>query len=164
MAHDPIDTTVRSRKLNEVTATVINQTEPNNKPNDNVFVSSSTISHKSCPDDRTEVKHTIKNDVHITTNNNYQNGRMEVETRKENAIANDTTPTDTTDNRLSCLRGSLLHDNVPFIPQFRWPDLIVQIFLHIGAAYGLLFQFYSIKFYTLIWCKLIDVSFINSSQ
>lgn len=40
-----------------------------------------------------------------------------------------------------------------FRPQLRWPDLCAQLFLHIGAIYGLVFQFYTIKFYTFIWCK-----------
>lgn len=40
-----------------------------------------------------------------------------------------------------------------FKPQIRWPDLCAQLFLHVGAIYGLLFQFYKIKFLTLIWCK-----------
>lgn len=42
-----------------------------------------------------------------------------------------------------------------FRPQLRWPDLCAQIFLHAGAIYGLVFQFYTIKFYTLIWCKYL---------
>lgn len=40
-----------------------------------------------------------------------------------------------------------------FKPKLRWPDLMAQLFLHGGALYGLLFQFYTIKFYTIIWCK-----------
>lgn len=38
-------------------------------------------------------------------------------------------------------------------PKIRWPDLCAQLFLHVGAIYGLIFQFYAIKFYTLLWCK-----------
>lgn len=40
-----------------------------------------------------------------------------------------------------------------FQPQIRWPDLTAQIFLHAGAIYGLIFQLYTIRFFTLIWCK-----------
>lgn len=40
-----------------------------------------------------------------------------------------------------------------FKAKIRWPDLMAQLFLHIGAVYGLIFQFYTIRFYTLIWCK-----------
>lgn len=40
-----------------------------------------------------------------------------------------------------------------FHPQIRWPDLMAQIFLHAGAIYGLIFQFYTIKLATLLWCK-----------
>lgn len=52
-----------------------------------------------------------------------------------------------------------IHDTVDptFRPQLRWPDLIAQLFLHTGAIYGLVFQFYTIKFYTIIWCKSIDI-------
>lgn len=42
-----------------------------------------------------------------------------------------------------------------FQPQLRWPDLCAQLFLHIGAIYGLAFQFYTIKFYTIIWCEYL---------
>lgn len=50
---------------------------------------------------------------------------------------------------------------VEFKPDIRWPDLIVQTFLHTGAVYGLLLLFY-IKFYTFIWSKyLYQVSFLN---
>lgn len=43
-----------------------------------------------------------------------------------------------------------------FRPKLRWPDLCAQIFLHAGAIYGLVFQFYTIRFYTLIWCEYIN--------
>lgn len=43
------------------------------------------------------------------------------------------------------------HSN--YQPQMRWPDLCAQLFLHIGAIYGLVFQFYTVKIYTIIWCK-----------
>jgi stearoyl-CoA desaturase (Delta-9 desaturase) len=45
-------------------------------------------------------------------------------------------------------------DKVEFIPRIRWPDLIAQVFIHVGAVYGL---FYLITFkavvYTYVWCK-----------
>lgn len=40
-----------------------------------------------------------------------------------------------------------------YVAKIRWPDLCAQLFLHVGAIYGLIFQFYAIKFYTLLWCK-----------
>lgn len=138
MAHDAVDTNVRSRRLNGAAA--IDKTEQN-KSNGNGVTSTTS------PDSSAEVNHTSKNGSQLNANNNYENGRKE-ETR--NGVA--ASPA-TADNHLSCMRG-VLHDNAPFIPQIRWPDLIAQIFLHVGALYGLLFQFYSIKFYTLIWCKL----------
>lgn len=151
MAHDTVDTSVRSRRLNEVTAAAIDENEQN-KANGNGVPSLAVMSHSAT--ECAEVKSTTQNGVHLNTNNNdYRNGRKE-ETSNENSASDAKPAAATVDYRLSLMRGPLLHDNVPFIPQFRWPDLIVQIFLHVGAIYGLLFQFYSIKFYTLIWCKL----------
>lgn len=40
-----------------------------------------------------------------------------------------------------------------FQPEIRWPDLFAQIFLHMGALYGLLFRFYTIDWMTILWCK-----------
>lgn len=45
-----------------------------------------------------------------------------------------------------------------FHPQIRWPDLTAQIFLHAGAIYGLIFQFYTVKLFTIIWCKYFLLS------
>lgn len=42
-----------------------------------------------------------------------------------------------------------------FVPKLRWPDLIAQIFLHAGAVYGFIFQFYRIKLFTFFWCKYL---------
>lgn len=140
MAHDAVDTNIRSRRLNGAAA--IDKTEQN-KSNGNGVTSTATLNSSA------EVNHTTKNGSQLNENNNYENGRKE-ETRNGAATA---------DNHLSCMRG-VLHDNTPFIPQIRWPDLIAQIFLHVGALYGLLFQFYSIKFYTLIWCKLTSHSHV----
>ncbi|XP_055324482.1 acyl-CoA Delta12-desaturase-like isoform X2 [Sitodiplosis mosellana] len=46
---------------------------------------------------------------------------------------------------------SVEHDAATFVPKIRWPDLTAQLFLHTGAIYGLIFQFYTIRFYTLVW-------------
>ncbi len=43
-------------------------------------------------------------------------------------------------------------EGVEFKPEIRWPDLIVQTFLHTGAVYGLFLLFY-IKFFTVLWSK-----------
>lgn len=41
-----------------------------------------------------------------------------------------------------------------FKPQIRWPDLIAQIFVHVGFLYGLYYLIsLQAKFYTYIWCK-----------
>lgn len=42
--------------------------------------------------------------------------------------------------------------NEPFTPQIRWPDLTVQIFLHVGCVYGLYLIFTgNCRFYTALF-------------
>ncbi|XP_074039157.1 acyl-CoA Delta-9 desaturase [Leptinotarsa decemlineata] len=41
-----------------------------------------------------------------------------------------------------------------FVPQIRWPDTIVQLFLHIGCLYGLFLCLVSAKFYTTLFAFL----------
>ncbi|KAJ8966900.1 hypothetical protein NQ317_010171 [Molorchus minor] len=40
--------------------------------------------------------------------------------------------------------------NEDFVPQIRWPDTLVQLFLHIGCVYGLILCLVSAKFYTIL--------------
>lgn len=47
---------------------------------------------------------------------------------------------------------SEVNTGVEFKPDIRWPDLIVQTFLHTGAVYGLFLLFY-INFFTFLWSK-----------
>lgn len=171
MAHDAVDTCIRSRKLNGVSATGCDNTEQTNTKSNSVGngASSSILSPNArSSGSTTEVKNATENGIQSNTNNNYPNCGNAEETC--NGKPNATTAVDTTNNRnnsssyrLSCMRGPL-HDGVPFIPNFRWPDLIVQIFLHVGALYGLVFQFYSIRFYTLIWCKLQFICWFFTSH
>ncbi|KAG4080092.1 hypothetical protein HA402_008163 [Bradysia odoriphaga] len=49
---------------------------------------------------------------------------------------------------------SELDKAVEFKPTIRWPDLIVQTFLHTGAVYGLFLLFY-IKIFTFLWIMLL---------
>lgn len=37
-----------------------------------------------------------------------------------------------------------------FKPKIRWPDLIAQLFLHVGGLYGF-YLLFSAKFYTFLW-------------
>lgn len=41
-----------------------------------------------------------------------------------------------------------LDEKKAFKPQIRWPDLIVQIFLHVGCVYGIFLILTSAKIYT----------------
>lgn len=43
-------------------------------------------------------------------------------------------------------------EGITYNPSIRWPDLVVQIFLHVGAAYGLFLILYC-RYYTWMWCK-----------
>lgn len=81
------------------------------------------------------------NSVNANNNNDYSNGSASI--RREHGTA---------ECRLS-LMNAPPYNNEPFIPQIRWPDLVAQLFLHVGAVYALVFHMYAIKFYTLIWCK-----------
>lgn len=41
-----------------------------------------------------------------------------------------------------------------FKPQIRWPDLIAQVFIHVGSLYGLYYLItLQAKLYTYIWCE-----------
>lgn len=45
-------------------------------------------------------------------------------------------------------------DKPVFVPQIRWPDLIAQVFIHVGSLYGLYYLItLQAKPYTYIWCK-----------
>lgn len=45
-----------------------------------------------------------------------------------------------------------------FKPQIRWPDLIAQIFIHVGSLYGLYYLItLQAKFYTYVWCKFRQI-------
>lgn len=53
---------------------------------------------------------------------------------------------------------------VEFKAQIRWPDLIAQLFIHVGSLYGLYFLItLRAKFYTYLWCECLSISKINSS-
>lgn len=41
--------------------------------------------------------------------------------------------------------------------EIRWPDTIVQIFLHSGFLYGL-YLLFSAKFYSILWCEYSESS------
>ena len=49
--------------------------------------------------------------------------------------------------------GETKSDHSHWKPQIRWPDTLVQIFLHTGALYGLYLLFF-LRFYSVVWCKL----------
>lgn len=45
-------------------------------------------------------------------------------------------------------------ENTVFKPRIRWPDLIAQVFVHVGSLYGLYYLItLQAKLYTYIWCK-----------
>lgn len=54
-----------------------------------------------------------------------------------------------------------------FKPQIRWPDLIAQVFIHVGSIYGLYYLItLRAKFYTYIWCKFVEgkLAFVTLNQ
>ena len=38
-----------------------------------------------------------------------------------------------------------------YVSQWRWPDLAVQLFIHVGCLYGFYLMMTSVKVFTLIW-------------
>lgn len=40
-----------------------------------------------------------------------------------------------------------------YVSQWRWPDLAVQLFIHVGCLYGFYLMVTSVKVFTLIWGK-----------
>lgn len=49
--------------------------------------------------------------------------------------------------------NSQQEDTEEFVPRIRWPDTIVQIFLHAGCLYGFILCLVSAKFYTTLFGK-----------
>lgn len=50
-----------------------------------------------------------------------------------------------------------------FRPQIRWPDLIAQMFIHLGSLLGLYYLIcLKAKFYTYIWCEFLAAEFTTS--
>lgn len=54
-------------------------------------------------------------------------------------------------------REQLLEDEKEFKPQLRYPDLIAQLFLHLGAVYGF-YLLFSAKFYTFLWGEYLKIN------
>ena len=58
-------------------------------------------------------------------------------------------------------------DKPAFKPKFRWPDLLAQLFIHVGSLYGLYYLItLKAKLYTYIWCKHSPTSktFLGENQ
>lgn len=127
MTHESVDSNVRSRRLNGVTQTNSNETKTQSK--DKTF---SDIGNNS-------QENIVKPNETQCNNNNGESVKIKK---------------DESEVKYSLWKAPP-YNNEPFIPRIRWPDLCAQIFLHVGALYGLIFHLYAIKFYTLIWCKLL---------
>jgi hypothetical protein len=44
-------------------------------------------------------------------------------------------------------------DKINYVPEWRWPDLTVQLFIHLGCLYGFYLIFTSVKMLTTLWGK-----------
>lgn len=85
---------------------------------------------------------TINNTHYRHNNNNNSYSESKSVSDKSDILTNKSTDTtNTIDNNMN-----------PFVARIRWPDLIVQTFLHTGALYGLYLMFY-VRFFSYIWCK-----------
>lgn len=48
-------------------------------------------------------------------------------------------------------KNASMESDTEFVAGIRWPDLMVQIFLHAGCLYGFYLIFAAAKWYTTIW-------------
>lgn len=128
MTHDSVDCSVRSRRLNDVTHTTSNEVLADVQKR---------LGNAANP----RARDASSDKTHCNNNNSEcSNGNAAIEESEKKEV------------HLS-LMNAPPYNNEPFIPSIRWPDLIAQIFLHVGALYGLVFHLYAIKFYTLLWCE-----------
>lgn len=138
MTHDFVDTSmgVKNRRLNSTQQVTVHQQEPS-KATEGSFNGDGNGILTNCSNGKiiTESKDT-NNIVNLNNNNNYNSGNTKLSNESNG----------------NNIRASS-NDKIEFTPKIRWPDLIVHIFLHVGAIYGLIFLFYSIKFFTFLWCK-----------
>lgn len=77
----------------------------------------------------------------------------------ETSVLNSTGPTHRRHSKLQNAESNSEPKPIPFIPRIRWPDLIAQLFIHIGGLYGLYLMIVSAKIYTTLFGKLIFASF-----
>jgi hypothetical protein len=68
--------------------------------------------------------------------------------------ANDGNNNQSTLNHSNSRKEEFENSRETFKPQIRWPDLIVQIALHVGSLYGLYcLVTLKAKLYTYLWCE-----------
>lgn len=84
-------------------------------------------------------------------NNNYENNNKCVKPI-QNGGTSSSTISDSKDNSNSSTTSS--KDNDEFVPAIRWPNLLVQLFLHLGCLYGFLLCFISARIYTTVFAFL----------
>lgn len=168
MAPDVVDSVILNRQSNNDSDTDTPATSPNPPPSELSNGCKSTIDTSVGNDKLSNGVHNRKK-LHNNNNNCYngnENGvtggagdddHNVVHPHKNNVNNNNKIcDTDSCDNSKQIngkLKLSALKTATDFKPNIRWPDLIVQIFLHAGAVYGFVFQFYKIKLFTFIWCK-----------
>lgn len=100
------------------------------------------------------------------TNNNLQQndeansekfgGPNDVFSEKDNDISRTIKKLDEETKENSQLRREIEQ----FRPSIRWPDLIVQLFIHLGCLYGLFLCVWSAKLFTVLFGKLRNSSFL----
>lgn len=98
-------------------------------------------------------------------------GGSNVTHRSQNRVAEDSK---TIKNDVTVNGGAESKDNADsddnFVPSIRWPDLIAQLFIHLGCLYGFFLCLVSAKIYTTIFGELIHSCYMllthmsNASQ
>lgn len=51
----------------------------------------------------------------------------------------------------------------PFVPRIRWPDLIAQLFIHVGCLYGLYLSIVSARVYTWLFGEFLFLKNLDCS-
>lgn len=62
-----------------------------------------------------------------------------------------TTSTNNNNNKDDCSMKESVSE--AFKPRIRWPDLIAQLFIHLGCLYGFYLAIFQAKFYTVLFGK-----------
>lgn len=109
-------------------------------------------------EDSDETKMSINACPASTDRNSGTTTNYRINTNKNNNEEKNIPVTDTASSSENLLKKA--EDDEKFVPQIRWPDTIVQLFLHIGCLYGLILCIASARFYTTLFGEYPNIKLI----